>query len=118
MRFRTLLIHRCTLLTQGTIIGQDDYGRDIIGSGEIPDVPCRFDRIRQRAAADETGTDFIYDNILYFDKEFSITLESKIQDIKDKEGNPILLGSFSVLDILPIYDRSKLHHYEVTVQRM
>lgn len=118
MRFRTLLVHRCSLLTILNSGGTDEYGRDIINRVESMNVPCRFDQIRQRAVSDETGTDFLYDNVLYFDKDQEITLETEIHDIRDKEGNQVLPGSFSILSILPIYDRSKMHHWEVTVRRM
>lgn len=117
LRFRTLLIHRCSLLIQGQVTGQDDYGRDIVSTIPVKDVPCRFDQIRQRSVADETGTDLIYEHVLYFDSDNGINLTTEISDITDKQGNPVLQGSFSVMNILPMYDRSKLHHYEVVVRR-
>ncbi|KAB2328934.1 hypothetical protein F7731_23565 [Cytobacillus depressus] len=118
MRIRTLLIHRCSLLTQGQVTGQDPYGRDIIEKVEIVNVPCRFDQIRQRAAANETGTDFLFENIFYFDANPEISLVEEITNVTDKEGNPVLPGSFSVVNIVPVYGIKKLHHYEVAVKRM
>lgn len=118
MRFRTLLVHRCSLLTQGTVTGVDEYGRDIVQSIVHANVPCRFDEVRQRASSGDTGTDFIYENTLFFSDLYSIDLETKIENITDKEGNPVLPGSFSVKNILPVYKRSRLHHYEIKVQRV
>jgi hypothetical protein len=117
MRFRTLLIHRCSLLTQGQVIGEDEYGRDIYGTVEVANVPCRVDQSRVIAVSDEIGTDLIVEPVLIFDVDYGIAFGTEILEITDKEGNPVLQGSFSVMSILPIYDRSKLHHYEVTVRR-
>lgn len=117
MRFKTLLIHRCSLLIAGAVTGVDDYGRDIIGTIESTNIPCKVDSIRQRASSDEAGTDFIFTNVLFLPPDQQIALDTKIIDVLDKQGNPVLQGSFVVQDILPIYDRSKLHHYEVTLQK-
>lgn len=117
MRFRSLLIHRCSLLTIMNTGETDDYGRDIVSRIEQINVPCRFDQIRERAVSDETGTDFILENVLYFDQDHDITMETEFLNITDKKGNPVIQGSFSVINIMPIYDRSKLHHYEVAVKR-
>jgi hypothetical protein len=117
MRFKTLLIHRCTLLIEGEVTGTDPYGRDIIGTVEKNDVPCRADQIRTRSMTDDTGTDFILDYVLYVGAEQTVTLNTKVQNITDKQGNPVLQGSFSALSVNPIYDRNKLHHYEITLLR-
>lgn len=118
MRFRTLLIHRCSLLTIGTVSGTDDYGRDIISRIVYANVPCRFDHVQQTAVLGDTGTDFIYEDVLYFDSDIPINLGDEIHDIQDKKGNPVLPGSFSIQKINPFYDRSKLHHYEVSIRGM
>jgi hypothetical protein len=117
MRFCTLLIHRCSLHTRRRT-GQDPYGRDITGSIETMNVPCRFDNVRARAVTDVKCTDFIYENIMYLDSREEIDLTSTLHNIIDEKGVLILEGSFSIVNILPIYNRSKLHHYEVAVKRM
>lgn len=117
MRFRTLLIHRCSLLTTGTSEGTDEYGRDIISRIEHANVPCRLDQVQQGVVSDETGTDLVFQHLMFFDALHDITEETEIFNITDKKGNPVLPGSFFVKSIMPIFDRSKLHHYEVTVQR-
>lgn len=117
MRFKTLLIHRCTLLVPGEKVGEDEYGRDIIGTSEFNNVHCRVDQIRLRQMRDEAGTDFVLDNVLYLAADQLISLDTAITDIKDKKGNPVLQGSFSVESMNPIYDQLKLHHYEVALKR-
>ena len=117
MRFRSLLTHNCSLLTPGQVTGTDDYGRDIISIDKQDNIPCRVDKIRQSIGTDENGTDFVYINEIYFEGNHGITLDTEITNIRDKRGNPVLQGSFSVLQVLPLYNRSKLHHYQVTVQR-
>lgn len=117
MRFKTLLIHRCDLTITGEKTGEDEYGRDIIGNIEKFDIPCKVDSIRQRASSDSTGTDFIYTNVLILPPDQMVTLETKINNVHDLQGNPVIQGSFVIQDILPIYDRSKLHHFEITLQK-
>lgn len=114
--FSRLLIHRCTLIGEGIVIGQDDYGRDIFKESKV-EVPCRFDEVRQTAARDETGNDFIFINYLYFDSEVDISLESEVENIRDKSGTVIMPGVYSISRLVPIYNGSKLHHWEAIIQR-
>lgn len=114
--FKRLLIHRCTLSGVGVVIGQDDYGRDIIEK-KRDEVPCRFDEVRQTAARDETGNDFIFINYLYFDRDVNISLESEVENIRDKSGTVILPGVYSITRLVPIYRGSALHHWEAIIQR-
>lgn len=117
MRFRTLLNHRCSLLTQGKVIGQDEYGRDIIEQVEIMNVPCRLDQIRQKVVAGEVGTDFVYEQVMFFDNDAEVTLVEEISHITDLEGVLIVEGSFSIDNINPVFGRKKLHHFELSVKR-
>lgn len=116
--FRRLLIHRCTLITPGQVIGEDEYGQDIVSDVVDRGVACRVDQIRQRPSRDETGTDIILTNVLFLPSEVVVSPEMRIENILDKKGIPVLMGAFAVENILPIYDREKLHHYEVSLQRV
>lgn len=117
MRFEALLIHRCTLIGKGEVVGVDPYGRDIIEESKREDVPCKFDEIRFTNAPDDTGNDFIYENTIYFDQDARITLDTKIRDVMDKQGNLILPGSYTITRAIPLYGGDSLHHWEVTIQR-
>lgn len=117
MRFKKLLVHRCTLISEGVVIGRDPYGRDITDSKRDENVPCRFDQIKTVLSLDQYGADIIARNVLFFDSDIQIDMNSRIENVRDLEGNVILEGSFSIRDILPIYKGSELHHYEVEVQR-
>lgn len=115
--YKKLLIHRCTLIGQGEVVGQDDYGRDIVKESKV-EVNCRFDEVRQTTARDDTGTDFIFVNYLYFDSDIAISLESEVENIKDQNGFVILPGRYSISRLVPIYRGSNLHHWEAIIQRM
>lgn len=117
MNFKKLLIHRCTLLTEGESTAEDDYGRPIPSTIESINVPCRVDQIRERVASDDTGNDFILSNVLFLDETQTVSLTTRIFHIEDLQGNPVLTGSFAVKNINPVYGRRKLHHTEVTLQR-
>lgn len=117
MRFKTLLIHRCSLLTAGEAIGEDDYGRPIQTMIETINVPCRVDQVRERIVSGATGDDFILNNTLILGAKIPIFLDTQVLQIKDLEGNPVLEGSFSIETINPFYKGQKLHHYEIALQR-
>lgn len=116
MRFERLLIHRCSLIGKGKVVGRDPYGRDIVEDDIKEDVPCRFDEVRQALSLDSNGNDFIYENVLYFG-EVDINLSTEIKDIRDLHGNIILEGSYSIFRLVPIYKRANFHHWEATVKR-
>ena len=118
MLFDRLLIHRCTLIGEGKVTGRDPYGRDIINKEEIFNVPCRFDQVKTALSTDQYGNDFITRNIFFFASDREIDPSMKIENVKDKTGKEVLEGSYSISDILPVYKGSKLHHYEVEVQRV
>lgn len=117
MRFKRLLVHRCTLISDGVIVGRDPYGRDITDSKKYEDIPCRFDQVKTVLSFDQYGSDVIARNLLFFDSDIHIDVNSHIENVRDLDGNVILDGSFAIKDILPIYKGSSLHHYEVEVQR-
>lgn len=117
MRFKTLLIHRCSLLTAGEAIGEDDYGRPIQTMIETINVPCRVDQVRERIVSGATGDDFILNNTLILGSKIPVYLDTKVLEIKDLQGNSVLEGSFSIENINPFYDSKKLHHYEISLQR-
>jgi len=117
MRFKTLLVHRCSLLTAGEATGEDDYGRPIQTTIETINVPCRVDQVRERVVSGATGDDFILNNTLILSAKIPIFLDTKILEIRDLEGAAVLEGSFSIENINPFYKGPKLHHYEIALQR-
>jgi len=117
MRFNSLLVHRCSLLSAGESIGEDDYGRPIQSMVETINVPCRVDQVRERVVSGATGDDFILNNTLILGAKIPIFLDTKVLQIKDLQGTPVLEGSFSVENINPFYKGPKLHHYEISLQR-
>lgn len=117
MRFKSLLVHRCSLLTAGETTGEDDYGRPIQGMVETINVPCRVDQVRERVVTGATGDDFILNNTLILGAKIPVFLDSKVLQIKDLDGNLVLEGSFSIEHINPFYKGQKLHHYEISLQR-
>ncbi|MGV7002480.1 putative minor capsid protein [Priestia megaterium] len=115
MRFKSLLVHRCSILTAGETTGEDDYGRPIQSMVETINVPCRVDQVRERVVSGATGDDFILNNTLIL--SYPVYLDSKVLQIKDLDGNLVLEGSFSIEHINPFYKGQKLHHYEISLQR-
>jgi len=118
MSFKGLLIHRCDLVQRNVVTGTDDYGREIYGEAVIPGVKCRADQLRSRASRDESGVDFIVENVVFFGPEIKITEDMTINNILDAEDNPVLDGEFRINNIFTVYGRVFLHHYEVTLQRV
>lgn len=117
MRFERRLIHRCTLVKPGQVIGQDPYGRDIYGDVPIENVSCRLDQMRKQVSVDGYGIDYIVENVLFLTASQAIEPSMKVQDIKDLQGNIVAAGVFSIQKINPAYGRVRLHHYEVTLQK-
>lgn len=116
--FSRLLIHRCTLLGEGKVVGQDAYGRDIIEKEPEENIPCRFDKVQQRIGFDESGIDFLYENNLFLDKDVDLTLDTVIKDIKDQSGRILMEGSYRIERLTPVYDSSDLHHFEAVIQKI
>lgn len=117
MRFESLLVHRCTLIKQNVIIGQDDYGRDIYGQENIPDVHCRFDQIEKRVVKNDNSVDIIIQPILYLAASQEIEETMQIKDIRDKQDNILLPGVYGVKKLSREYSRIRLHHYEVELKK-
>lgn len=117
MSFSGMLVHRCDLVQQGTVIGTDDYGRDIYGESIVPGVKCRADQLRMRSSTDERGLDFILENVIFFSADTPIKEDMTISNVVGIDGNPVLTGLFRIESINTVYSRVRLHHYEVTIQR-
>lgn len=117
MRFSRLLIHRCTILKVGQVVGKDSYGRDKYEDISIPDVPCRVDQIRRVVTKDDFGTDVVVENILFLSPDQELDETMKIVNVKDKNGSDVLKGTFAIKKINPVYRRSRLHHYEITLEK-
>lgn len=117
MRFESLLVHRCTLIKQNVIIGQDDYGRDIYGQEDIPGVHCRFDQIEKRVTKNDNSVDIIIQPILYLAASQEIEETMQIKDIRDKQDNILLPGVYGVKKLSREYSKIRLHHYEVELKK-
>ncbi|MBO0962344.1 hypothetical protein J1P26_21815 [Neobacillus sp. MM2021_6] len=117
MRLERLLIHRCTLINPGQVVGKDAYNRDIIEDVPTPNVHCRIDQIKRRMSNDSNGVDIIVENVLFLSASEQINDAMTIKDIVDKDGNSVLSGIFKVDNINPIHGRIRLHHYEVTLKK-
>lgn len=117
MRFERLLIHRCTLISPGQVVGKDRYNRDIREDVPVANVPCRVDSITRRVANDQNGEDIVVQNVLFLLGTQEVVDTMTARDIRDLEGNAVLDGTFSFQDINPIYGRVRLHHYEIALQR-
>jgi hypothetical protein len=116
MIFERNLVHRCTLVKPGVEVGKDPYGRPIYEDVEIANVACRADQIRRRVSSDESGVDYILENMLFFSAQTELTESMKIKQIQDDTRHPVLSGTFGIQNIRPIYGRIRLHHYEVILQ--
>lgn len=117
MRFSRLLIHRCTILKVGQVVEKDPYGRDKYEDIPIPDVPCRVEQIRRVVTKDDFGTDVVVENILFLSPDQELDETMKIVNVKDKNGSDVLKGTFAIKKINPVYRRSRLHHYEITLEK-
>lgn len=116
MRIKRFFEHQCTLVNPGDVIDQDPYGRDIYSDDDIQEeVPCRVDQIRKRATQDEYGTDYVTQNMVFMAPETNVTNNSRIRDLVDGEGNPIITGEYKVQNVIPVYRRKRKHHYEVSL---
>ncbi|WP_283751306.1 hypothetical protein [Bacillus cereus] len=112
-----MLVHRCTLIKQNVIIGQDDYGRDIYGQEDIPDVHCRFDQIEKRVDKNDYSFDIIIQPILYLAASQEIEETMLIKDIRDKQDDSLLPGVYGVKKLSREYSKIRLHHYEVELKK-
>jgi len=118
MRFERILTHLCTIVLTGQKIGETEYGKPIYGEIPIENVPCRADQIKRRASVDQYGVDFITENILFLGPDQQIPSDAKIKDIQDLQGNIVLKGVYSPDNVRPVYSKVRLHHYEITLQKV
>lgn len=117
MSLRRLLIHLCTTVTPGQKTGESEYGKPIYGTIRKENVPCRSDLIRQFKSSDMYGTDIMSTNMLFLKPDESFTEGTVFSDIRDKDGNILLEGTYTVDDIKPAYGRKRVHHYEVSLKK-
>jgi hypothetical protein len=117
MSFRKMLIHRCTLHITGEKTGDDDYGHPIYSNPEdIKDVPCRVDQVHKTVSVDPNGQNYITQYVLFTGSGQELNNSMTVTNLKDKDGNTVLSGSFSLQDAQPIYGRARLHHYEAVMK--
>ncbi len=116
MRFNHLLIHRCTLVVHDQLIGYDDYNRPKYGDKDIENVSCRVDQVKKFISRDENGANFITQYVLFTGTDQELRNDMTIKDIKDKQGNSVLTGEFTLESATPCYSRVRLHHYEATLK--
>ncbi|EEL73374.1 hypothetical protein ABR769_25455 [Bacillus cereus] len=105
------------MIKQNVIIGQDDYGRDIYGQEDIPDVHCRFDQIEKRVDKNDYSFDIIIQPILYLAASQEIEETMLIKDIRDKQDDSLLPGVYGVKKLSREYSKIRLHHYEVELKK-
>lgn len=117
MSLRRLLIHLCTTVTPGQKIGETEYGKPIYGDVKKENVPCRSDLIRQFKTSDMYGTDLVTTNMLFLKPDESFTEKTRFSNIRDKKGNELLAGTYSMADSKPAYGRKLLHHHEVSLKK-
>lgn len=117
MNLRRLLIHQCTTVTPGQKTGETEYGKPIYGDITKVNVRCRSDLIRQFKSSDAYGTDVITTKMLFLAPDEEFTEETRFSNIRDKDGNVLLEGTYSVEDSKPAYGRKRLHHHEVSLKK-
>jgi len=117
MRFERNLIHRCTLVLPKQKIGETEYGKPIYRDLPVKNVPCRSTEIKRIVSRDQYGVNFITENILFLSASQDVEEEMKVKDITDRDGKPVLMGTYRTEECKPIYGRVRLHHYEVTLQK-
>lgn len=117
MSLRRLLIHRCTAVTPGQKTGETEYGKPIYGNITKKNVPCRSDLIRQYKSSDMYGTDVITTKMLFLAPDEPFTDQTRFSNIRDKDGNILLEGTYTVEDSKPAYGRKRLHHHEVSLKK-
>ena len=117
MSLRRLLSHLCTTVTPGQKIGETEYGKPIYGDVKKENVPCRSDLIRQFKTSDMYGTDVMTTNMLFLKPNEKFTEQTQFSNIRDKQGNELLAGTYSLADSKPAYGRKLLHHHEVSLKK-
>jgi hypothetical protein len=112
-----MLIHRCTLHIPGQQTGEDDYGQPTYSDPEnIENVLCRADQVKKFISRDTNGENYITQYVLFTGPGQELNNSMTVKDLKDRDGNVVLFGSFSLQDAQPIYGRARLHHYEAVLK--
>lgn len=117
MSYKRLMIHTCTIVTQGVEVGRDAYNQPIFGESETQNVKCRMDRITKRRSVDDGGVEYIEKHMLYLLKNAPIDDTSKIKSFQDIDGNDIFPGIWRVDLLIPQYAGKRFHHYECEMQK-
>ena len=118
--FKRLLIHSCTIMKKGFIIGQDENGRNIYQDQEAHDVPCRLDTIRKKIEKTDKSIDTVEKNILFMLPSDDVAAAVQVKDIRMRKtpDSIVLSGVFDIPEKNPVYGRTKLHHYEVELEKV
>jgi len=117
MSFRSLMIHRCTIIMPGQVVGKDDYNRDIIEDVPVFDVKCRSTQNKRRVSRDQYGVDYITEDVLFLLPSENIEKGMKIKDVVDKHNKPVLQGTYTIEEHKPLYGKVRLHHYELVLKK-
>lgn len=117
MSLRRLLIHFCTTVTPGPIEGETEYGKPVYKDVVKKNVPCRADLIQQTVTSDSYGTDSITKNMLFLGPDTPFNEKTRFKDVRDKQGNIILGGSYVMEDSKPAYGKRRIHHHEITLKK-
>ncbi|MED1406512.1 hypothetical protein P4U07_27760 [Bacillus mycoides] len=116
--FERLLIHRCTFIKKGVIIGKDAYNRNIYGDLPVHNVPCRFDTIRKRVVSNDKSVDIVEQNVLFVIPLQHISDSMQVSNIKTPDGITIVSGVFGIEGKNPQYSRKRLHHFEFELKKV
>lgn len=117
MRIESILIHRATVVVPGEETGKDAYGRPIFSLPTTRLIKCRLDHLQQRMSVDEEGRDVLWSYVLFTGPKETFDFNMQITNVIDKEGNVVVDGTFSIEQIFPSYQLSRLHHYELSLSR-
>lgn len=118
--FKRLLIHSCTLVKKGVIIGQDENGRNKYQDQEVHNVPCRMDTIRKKVENTNKSIDIVEKNILFLLPSEDIEAAVQVKDIRMKKTphNIVLSGVFIIPEKNRVYGRKAIHHYEIDLEQV
>lgn len=117
MNIKHMMIHRCTLVHQGLVIGEDDYGQDIYGDLLEANIPCWTDSVDQVVSSDDQGDAVVQRNTLFLPNDIDVSMSMMIRDIVDKKGRSVLPGSFVTEEVNPYYTKRGLNHFELRIRK-
>lgn len=118
--FKRLLIHSCTLVKKGVIVGKDENGRNQYEDQEITNVPCRLDTIRKKIEKTDKSIDTVEKNILFMLPSGDVAAAVQVKNIRMRKtpNDIVLAGVFSIPEKNPIYGRKSIHHYEIELEKV